>query len=302
MTDVMESVERTPHVIATEIESIKGQVRQVFLYSSVEIGRRLVEAKAMLPHGEWGQWLKNSVDYSQSTANNLMQVYREYGSDISKIPALGNLSYTKALALLGVSEDEREQFVQEHDVENMSSRELQALIKEKQKLEQQLKKSETSAEKERQKLTKSLEKLELQSKEHKEMADKLKAELAVAKEAGNEKEMLKLHKDLDKTKSALDESKNKIKELERQLKEKPIEVSATVEKIPEEIEAELADLRRRVAESGNETSAKFKFCFEALVDRFKDLLSALDDITDSKEQEKYKAAVSGLIDKMSERL
>src|SRR5690625_1751496 len=73
------TVERSQETIAIEINSIKEQTRQMLLHNSIEIGKRLVEAKAILPHGEWGKWLEESVDYSQSTANNLMKIYDEYG-------------------------------------------------------------------------------------------------------------------------------------------------------------------------------------------------------------------------------
>jgi len=62
---------RTPQIIAAEINGIKDQTRKVALLASIEIGRRLVEAKAMIEHGRWGNWLKETVNYSQSTANNL---------------------------------------------------------------------------------------------------------------------------------------------------------------------------------------------------------------------------------------
>ena len=125
---------RTPQIVAAEINSIKDQTRTMILCNSIEIGRRLVEAKTLVGHGEWGEWLKTSVDYSKSTANNLMRIFDEYGAnqmplfgDNSKSQALGNLSYTQAVALLGVPD--KEEFIQENDVENMSTRELQEAIK-----------------------------------------------------------------------------------------------------------------------------------------------------------------------------
>lgn len=277
----MNELMRTPDVIATEINSIKGQTRAMVLHASAEIGRRLVEAKEMVSHGEWGDWLKNNIDYSQSTANNLMQLYREYGEDPSKIPTLGNLSYTKALALLAVPEEEREVFVAENDVENMSARELQKVIKEKQKLEKQLEKSESAAEKERTKLAKSIEKLEKQLEEAKE------------KESDVEKV-----KDLQ---DQLASAQDKVKKLEAELRAKPIEAKA-VEVLPEDVEKELAELREKVAQQGDPSSLKFKLRFESLVSEFQSLLAVLGEISDSEEQQKYKGAVRGLIGKMEERL
>lgn len=142
MMDKNLSVDRTPELIAIEINSIKEQTRKMVLFNSIEIGRRLTEAKLLIKHGEWGEWLSKSVDYSQRTASNLMAIFEQYGSsqitlfcDNAKSQALANLSYTQAVALLGIPQGEREAFIEEHDIDNMSTRELQQAIKEKQDLE-----------------------------------------------------------------------------------------------------------------------------------------------------------------------
>ena len=72
-------VERTPEIVAAEIRQIADQTRKMVLNSSIEIGKRLCEAKEMVPHGEWGSWLEKEVNFKQSTANNLMRIYTEYG-------------------------------------------------------------------------------------------------------------------------------------------------------------------------------------------------------------------------------
>ena len=120
-------INRTPEVIAAEINSIKEQTRKVLLYNSIEIGRKLVEAKELVPHGEWGKWLEESVDYKKSTANNLMKIFEEYGSsqitlldDNLKSQAFGNLNYSQAILLLGLPSEDREKFVEENKVDEMS--------------------------------------------------------------------------------------------------------------------------------------------------------------------------------------
>ena len=65
--------------LVSEIRMITEQTKQVVLFNSIEIGRRLTEAKAMVKRGTWGTWLKERVDYSQRTANNFMKIYQEYG-------------------------------------------------------------------------------------------------------------------------------------------------------------------------------------------------------------------------------
>ena len=67
-------------VITAEIKSIRQQANAMALLYAVEIGRRLEEAKRALPYGEWGKWLENEVEFSQSSANNFMRLFEEYGS------------------------------------------------------------------------------------------------------------------------------------------------------------------------------------------------------------------------------
>ena len=98
----------------------------------------MCEAKEMLPYGTFGTWIKENTGYSTSTANNFMRLFQEYGSPQGclfgaqvECQTFGKLSYSKALALLSVPAEEREKFVEEHDVADMSTRELQQAIKER---------------------------------------------------------------------------------------------------------------------------------------------------------------------------
>ena len=127
-------------VITAEIKSIQQQANALALLYAVEIGRRLEEAKRALPYGAWGDWLKNEVDFSQSTANNFMRLYEEYGSaQISIFGAsvdsqtFANLPYSKALQLLAVPADEREAFAEEVGAADLSVKELKAAIEERDK-------------------------------------------------------------------------------------------------------------------------------------------------------------------------
>ena len=145
--------ERTPEIVAAEIRQIADQTRKMVLNSSIEIGKRLCEAKEMVPHGEWAAWLEKNVDFSQSSANNFMKIYTEYG-DIqgelwgasAKSQTFGNLSYSQAVALLAVPAEEREEFVKENHVEDMSTRELQEAIKARDEAEEKLQKEKAAAE------------------------------------------------------------------------------------------------------------------------------------------------------------
>ena len=135
-------VVRTVDVIAAEINALTATM----LTNVIEIGRRMVEAKEMLPHGQFGPWLKANIPYSTSTASNYMRLFEAYGSQQKSLfgaevncQTFGNLSYSKALALLELPAEQRETFVIENNVESMSTRELQRVIKER---DEALKKAE----------------------------------------------------------------------------------------------------------------------------------------------------------------
>lgn len=128
---------RTIEVITAEIVTIKRQAQQIALYIAIELGRRLTEAKELLPYGEWGPWLEKSVDFSQVTATRYMKLFEEYAAPQGSIfgaetefSTLKNLSVSKALALLAVPEEERETFVEEHHVDELSTRQTEELIEE----------------------------------------------------------------------------------------------------------------------------------------------------------------------------
>ncbi|TGE37143.1 DUF3102 domain-containing protein [Desulfosporosinus fructosivorans] len=132
MSDLI--TERTPLVIAAEINMIKEQTEKVVLNNAVEVGRRLKEAKEMLQHGEWLKWLEES----ERTAQRFLLVFDAYrdkqpaalnaGGQTQRLP---NMTYSQALILLAVPEEEREQFIAEMDIENMSVRELQKAVKDR---------------------------------------------------------------------------------------------------------------------------------------------------------------------------
>ena len=112
--------------LASEINLITEQTKQMVLMNFIELGKRLTEAKAMVKHGEWGNWLKERVNYSQRTANNMMKLYAEYGASgiASKSQSIANLSVTQAVALLEIPAEEREKFAEQNNAEDMTIREL----------------------------------------------------------------------------------------------------------------------------------------------------------------------------------
>lgn len=115
--------ERTIEVVTAEILRLKAETGERL----IAIGRCLIEAKAMLAHGEWLPWLENNVEMSEKTAQDFMRIAREF----SNPQALADLGKTKVLKLLLLPAAEREEFLAEHDVAGMSTRELEQAIRER---------------------------------------------------------------------------------------------------------------------------------------------------------------------------
>lgn len=109
--------------IENEIITLKNQTAQ----NIIQIGYKLIEAKERLSYGEWGDWLRNRIDFSQRTANQFMRIAKEFGSNSQ---AISNLEITKVGLLLDVPTEKREEFIEKHDLKSMSTREIKKVIKE----------------------------------------------------------------------------------------------------------------------------------------------------------------------------
>ena len=130
--------ERTPEMIGAEIRMYVDAGRRITLLCGIEIGRRLVEAKEMLNHGEWLPWLKRETEFSERSAQNYMKVFNSYGAaqlglfgPETNTQAFADLPITKALAMLSIPESEREDFAAKVGAESLSVRELEEKVRER---------------------------------------------------------------------------------------------------------------------------------------------------------------------------
>lgn len=195
----------------------------------IEIGRRLTEAKAQLKHGEWLPWLREKVEFSETSAQNFMRIAREYGNT----HLVGDLGASKALVLLALPASERENFAsekhlvngEEKSVSEMSKRELEEAIRQR-KL----------AELERDKMQRELDE---QRKANEEAA----AEMQKAQEAAEAARAA-----VEDAKSISLAAQERTAELERELKElreKPVDVAVqTVDASAEQIAAAVKEAEK----------------------------------------------------------
>ena len=315
------TVERTPVVIAAEIRSLQDQARRMVTYHAVEIGRRLIEAKALVNHGSWGDWLTENVNYSQRTAQNLIRLAEEYGGAAgllgeTSIPqAFADLDTTKALALLSLPPEQREAFLEENDVKSMSTRELQAAIKERDEAraeaadlearrakDKELLEAFESGEKQlRAQITDLNTSMEAMRQNSINECNRLTKEIEAAKKNNAAEKQLK------ELQGKLADAEKQVKELNTELEEQKAAAEPTVvETVPEDVKNELEELRatkqRLEIKLGQAAPAaiKFRLHCETITQTYKLLLGDLAELK-SGDQDTYtrcRNAAIGMIDTM----
>ncbi len=289
---------RSIEIVTAEITMIRDNARKVFLESVIQIGTRLEEAKQMVPSGEWTAYLTDKLGYKPSTAQNYMRIAREFGGGQVSLTgktaadAFGQLSYSQILPLLGMAEEEREELAEEHDLPSMSSREIAALVKERD--------------------------------EAKEAAEKATAEKAAAelKFEGAAKARETVLHELKLSQDECDVVKQTAADLQKQLdaiEDKPAEVRELTEEELEEIRSKVreenaeaaraAEERARAAEEKldkvkNPAAHKVNFLFgevRGLVERLEQALAELQQ-TDEAACEKFAKVIADWLRKEGDRL
>ena len=302
MNDVEERKEETVKAvrnldtIAGEINTIKQQARSYITNSCIEIGARLTEAKRLIGHGNWSKWLEESVDYSERTAQNLMKIYRAFGVEGNQGKLFGKeldaeqvkeLNYTQMTALLKIKDDdERTEFMEEHreELKDMSTRELEAKIKElneaKEKAEEGRKKAEETADF----LRKSASEADRKAKES---IDRLETARNQAEAEGEF-----ARQQAAKLRAELEEEKNK-----------PV-ATAVVKEVPEDMKQEMAALKKelegfRARGIKDENETAFGYAFENVKRDAQSMLRHANAMAPEK-RDKYRRAARKFFEVMAD--
>ena len=317
--EAVEVISRPLETVKQEILSLTRQAQVNSVHYICEIGKRLLEAKEQVGHGEWGNWLNNEVNYSQSTAENFMKIYKEYGnnqlslfSDMQNSQTLGKLEFSKLLLLTSVPAEDREEIAKEVDAENISVRELQERLKERTaELEEERNRSRESSdrilklretisdrEKKIEKLKNNISELEKDIEDVSdigsgEMEQAQKAELEKVK-ADYEKKLQKLK---DKNDSEIRKKTDAEEKLKSDLKKAKTETEAALQKYESlQREAKKADL------AGNADMVLINEYVKRLQMEAETVISAMNKLKTHENYEKLKNAVKTILDSITERM
>ena len=230
MNEVMDTESQLPaeqklNQLAAEINAIKNHVRETVYIATCRIGEKLLLAKWAVGHGNWGRWLKDNVDYSERTAQNIITIYKNFNDKETKLfgtvpdaELLGKLNQSQLLALSSIKDEEkRTEFMNEHKEElpDMSKQELTKALAELKEVK------EVVAEKDSE--VKALQRdLSRADKQHEAMAQ-----------------------EVEKYQNLFEDTKSQLEKAQKA----PIETTTvTVEKMPEDKAKQLEMLQARVAE------------------------------------------------------
>lgn len=262
---------RTIEVITGDILRYKSRAGDAIL----SIGACLNEAKALLSHGEWLPWLTEQVEFSERTAQRFMRLANEWTNPT----ALSDLGASKALSLLAIPAAERDEFIETpHEVNgkeklviDMTSRELEQAIKEKQAAEDKAAALESELKSQRQVTQEKLAEASEELKSKTSTVIKLQNELAELKsrpvevavmevdaeaiEKAKAEAVADMQAKLDKAKAAADKAKEKQQKAESALQEAESKLEAA------------AKAEKRESIAADEDLTMFKVILESVVEQ-----------------------------------
>ena len=291
--------ERDIEVITEEINFYKRQAGSAIL----EIGKRLVEAKAQLSHGEWLPWLEKKVAFSERSAQQYMRLWKEYG----KSALSADLSISKALVLLALPESEREDFTaekhsvngEEKTVANMTVKELEKAIAERNAAREEAEKAAAdiqeakdtalAAQEELARVRKELEELRGRPVEVAVQTVDASAEQIAAARLEAEKAAAA---QVEKAKKTLAEAQERLRTAEEQAAAADRERAAALD-AAKSYKAEAEAAQKKLAASGNEGLIKFKTLFDQTVKNVNTMAELLRQQPEG-EKEKLSRAMQAL--------
>jgi len=116
---------------SAELERLTNLAAEARAYSEglalnmFQLGRVFTEAKKLVEHGEWTEWIRQNAGMSERSAQQLMAIYARFGSK----PAFASIEKSKLFKMLSLPDGAEDEFVTENDVADMTSREVEEAVR-----------------------------------------------------------------------------------------------------------------------------------------------------------------------------
>ena len=239
-----------------------------------DAGRRLIEIKGRIPHGQFEEWCSENLEFSKSKAEKMMKLAEKMDDEnslFSKTETFTDIGISRIWALLAAPEEVAAEIVETHDVSDMTVRELKEQI---QTLKRRVKEEEDKRHEAEMTVFSPFEqeKADMEANiEH--MTEELKSYKAAAEELESVK------KDLEDAKAKLKKQKEKQKALE----------AAKDEEIRKGIEESRSEIEKKAREDALQESA-------AEIAKNTDEIMLLQETVEKLEAEKAKLSNTSLME------
>ena len=331
MENIINVEARTKETVIAEVKATISQVNQTALIGSIKIGNCFNELKELVPRGKWYQYIEENIGYSAKKVERFMKISAEYGDEntplgslFSKTTLMSDLSYTKALSLIAIPDEEVKTFVENNDISALNVKELEEKIRAMKILTETLEENNENIKAKLEEITEEKARLEKKIEESEEELLNLEtsstSDESVKELREKQEEIDKLLASLDKSKQAEEKLKVKLndaitiaerkaEEIKREaIEEAQVKIEEAKSEGRKEAEAELAKananiekLSKEIQLAGNEDILTIKIKVEEMKEAFEICMQhtqSLDEEMDKK-MGKYLTAV---LSQMLERL
>ena len=284
---------KTTEQLTAEANTLYHQAERLAGMSAMmlaETGRRLLEVKNRIPHGEFGKWCKENLEFSYRKAARTMQLAEKMDDEnslFSKVPTLASIGISRVWALLAAPEEVAAEVVENNDVESMKVRELQdELSRVKAEKEASDRKVEI-LDRDNDKVRKDLVSLQGKFSESvsKEEFDEMFA-AGQAKQADLAKELNEVKASKGEIQAKLDKARHDIKDLKDKQKELEASKEADVQKA---IEGKVSEIEAKAKSDADARS-------QELIDRTKKQIESLNEYIGKLEADKAKLGNTALLE------
>ena len=124
----MNAMSKAPEKELTRLDELATEARaysEALVMNIFQLGRVFMEAKPMAPPGQWRSWLQANSGMDVRLAQQAMQTYVRFGDR----PALAGVQKSKLFKMLALPEERVDDFVEDHDLQAMTAREVEAAVR-----------------------------------------------------------------------------------------------------------------------------------------------------------------------------
>ncbi|EJO5347011.1 DUF3102 domain-containing protein [Clostridium botulinum] len=123
---------RKKNIDITQEQILEGTVQEILklkeqtVKNILSIGHKLNFIKLSIPHGEFGKYIEEKVGFTQRTAQKFMKIAESF-HDANAPSCLG---IEKLYLITTIPEKDRDKFIEENNIDEISTRELKKKVKE----------------------------------------------------------------------------------------------------------------------------------------------------------------------------